>query len=113
MRNEGESNRFASAHYQRIDANASFAHWQNFSAAGPSLPLRVIIPIVIRFGSGVKRKRLIRSLNAYLNASEVIATPAPAPTAEKTPDQPSCSSMRRGLAFTEAKTAFKYSKYRG
>ena len=34
---------------------------------------------------------------------------APALTAEKTPDQPSCSSTRRGLSFTRAKIALRYS----
>jgi hypothetical protein len=48
----------------RIALNASFAHWQNFSAAGVSLPFRVMIPMATRFGSGVRRKNFIRSLNA-------------------------------------------------
>ena len=43
---------------------ASFAHWQNFSAAGLSFPFRVMIPTVTRFGSGVRRTHLIRSLKA-------------------------------------------------
>jgi hypothetical protein len=50
---------FESLIYAQL-ANSSLAHWQNFSAAGLSLPLREIIPIGTRFGSGVRRRNFTR-----------------------------------------------------
>jgi hypothetical protein len=48
--------------YRRL--NASFAHSQNFSAVGLSLPFREIIPTGTRSGSGVRRRNFTRSPNA-------------------------------------------------
>ena len=39
---------------------ASFAHSQNFSAAGLSRPFGAAMPIEIGFGSGVRRKSFTR-----------------------------------------------------
>ena len=46
--------------YLRALLNSSFAHWQKFSSAGLSLPLREIIPIGTRFGSGMRRRNFTR-----------------------------------------------------
>ena len=41
-------------------ANACLAHWQNFSVAGLSFPLRVAMPKESGFGSGVSRTSFTR-----------------------------------------------------
>jgi hypothetical protein len=48
--------------YRRL--NPSFAHWQNFSTAGPSFSFREIIPSGTRFGSGVRGRSFTRSPKA-------------------------------------------------
>lgn len=46
-------------------AEASFAHWQNFSVARLNFPFRVTIPIATRFGSGVTRTSANQSPKAW------------------------------------------------
>ena len=90
-----------------MTAKASFAHWQNFSVAGPSFPFRVMIPIVTRFGSGVRRTQFDAIVERIIERVRGERHSGAGADGGKTPDQPSCSSTRRGLSFTRAKIAFK------
>src|SRR3974390_2433517 len=73
-------------------AAASFAHCQNFSAAGLGRLFDAAMPRAIGSGSGLRGKSFTRFPKLCPNTSDAIATPVPASSDETIPAILSCSS---------------------